>query len=228
MKAQCFPGYFSQDVAADRRRAEFDCKNEVLLQHGTKISCVFFGDSITQRWELGAYFSFDDGCIINRGIGGDDTTYGAKRFYADVVQLHPNRCVSLIGINDAWDLENDPWKRQNGMKLENVLERAVQNHEQMLQMAKDAKIDMYLCSLLPCEMPFTGADKERRQYIAKLNKELRRLCEKWDATYVNYYDSMVQPDSDCVKPELVVEGLHPNSAGYDEMTRILLMQLRAG
>lgn len=222
MVEQCRPGYFSLEVAADRRRGEFDCKNEVLLRHNTPVGCVFFGDSITQMWELSAYFSFHDGCMVNRGIGGDTTTYAAKRFYADVVQLHPKRCVSLIGINDAWDLEYDPWKVQPGLELQKVLERAVQNHEDMLRMAKESGVSMFLCSVLPCDMTFTGADDKRRRYVVELNERLRRLCEIWGATYVNYYDAMVQPGSDRVRRELVIEGLHPNAAGYDVMAKILL------
>lgn len=221
MKQQYFPGYFSVDAAADSRRGEFDCKNEVILRRGTPVDCVFFGDSITERWELNAYFSFPNGCVLNRGIGGDRTEYAAKRFYADVVQLRPKRCVSLIGINDAWDLEDDPWKQQKGSTVEQVLERAVKNHEEMLRMAAEERIALYLCSVLPCDMPFTGADEYRRRYISLLNQELRCLCKKWGSIYVDYYSSMVRPGDNRVRGELMIEGLHPNAAGYDCMAKIL-------
>lgn len=227
MEVQCKPGYFSVTAAADQRREEFDCKNEVILSNGISVSCVFFGDSITQRWELNAYFSFADGCMLNRGICGDSTQYAVKRFYADVVQLHPKRCVSLIGINDAWDMEYDPWRKIQGMQLETVLTRAVKNHTEMLRMAREAGIRMYLCSLLPTDLPFTNADEKRRRYAVVLNAKLRQLCAEWQATYVDYYSSMQVPGTDRICKELVEEGLHPNAAGYNRMAQVLKQAFEA-
>ena len=50
--------------------------------------------------------------ILNRGIGGDRTKSFLHRFYADAIQLKPKMVMIMVGINDAWDLEFDPWKRE--------------------------------------------------------------------------------------------------------------------
>ena len=55
-KAWIKPGYLSQVFRADERRMEFDCKNQTIIQKECPVDIVFIGDSITQMWELEAYF----------------------------------------------------------------------------------------------------------------------------------------------------------------------------
>jgi len=64
-------------------------------------STVFFGDSITELWQVEAYFVPSGGILLNRGIGGDITPDMAKRFDADVIQLQPRNVVILAGTNDV-------------------------------------------------------------------------------------------------------------------------------
>ena len=77
--------YFSEDVAADKNRKEFDIKNHTLCYTNQRPDFLFIGDSITEYWELNAYFRNSDQLIINRGIAGDTTKYLKKRFYVDQV-----------------------------------------------------------------------------------------------------------------------------------------------
>ena len=88
--------YFSEDVAADKNRKEFDIKNHTLCYTNQRPDFLFIGDSITEYWELNAYFRNSDQLIINRGIAGDTTKYLKKRFYVDAVQLKPKYCI--LGI----------------------------------------------------------------------------------------------------------------------------------
>lgn len=103
--------YFSEDVAADKNRKEFDIKNHTLCYTNQRPDFLFIGDSITEYWELNAYFRNSDQLIINRGIAGDTTKYLKKRFYVDAVQLKPKYCILGIGINDSIELEGDYWKK---------------------------------------------------------------------------------------------------------------------
>ena len=103
--------YFSEDVAADKNRKEFDIKNHTLCYTNQRPDFLFIGDSITEYWELNAYFRNSDQLIINRGIAGDTTKYLKKRFYVDAVQLKPKYCILGIGINDSIEVEGDYWKK---------------------------------------------------------------------------------------------------------------------
>mgnify|MGYP002231600494 CR=1 FL=1 len=82
--------YFSEDVAADKNRKEFDIKNHTLCYTNQRPDFLFIGDSITEYWELNAYFRNSDQLIINRGIAGDTTKYLKKDFMLMRFNLNQN------------------------------------------------------------------------------------------------------------------------------------------
>lgn len=59
--------YYSKDVAADKKRKEFDIKNHALCYTNQKPDFLFIGDSITEYWELDAYFRSGNHLLVNRG-----------------------------------------------------------------------------------------------------------------------------------------------------------------
>lgn len=219
---QCIrPGYLSRQVKSDDRRMEFDCKNEVLIWKEIPVDLLFIGDSITQMWELSAYFHDTGLRLINRGIGGDRTEYLLHRFYADAVQLKPRCTVLMAGINDAWELEADAWKQEKGRALEDVLKHALANMEQVLAIASDHRMRMAVCSILPTCMKFTGQEKARQEYVKRYNEGLKELADRLHMCFVDYYPAFVGEDGLSMQEGLTADGLHPNAAGYDRMARIL-------
>lgn len=218
------PGKFSLDVAADGLRDYFDTMNEVLIGRKTPIDLLFFGDSITQAWELAAYYPGKT--VVNRGIGGDRTLYALKRFEADVLQLHPKHCISLIGINDAWDLEPDLWHDLAGKPRADVLADALHNITAMADAAQTAGQSLVLCSALPTDMKFTFAEPERKRYVVELNEGIRTLCQQRGLPFVDYFSLFVAEDGRTVQEGLTIEGLHPNLKGYDLMADLLHQTLQ--
>src|SRR5215469_15471396 len=59
---------------------------------------VFFGDSITDMWNLAE--SFPGKPYVNRGISGQTTSQMLVRFRQDVINLRPRAVVILAGTND--------------------------------------------------------------------------------------------------------------------------------
>jgi hypothetical protein len=59
---------------------------------------VFFGDPITEFWNLQDYFAGMP--YINRGVGGQTTSQMLIRFRPDVIALKPRTVVFLGGTND--------------------------------------------------------------------------------------------------------------------------------
>ena len=214
------PGVFSEIAAADNLRYYFDLMNQTLIARNTSIDFLFFGDSITQGWELNAYFS-PRWMTVNRGIGGDRTRYARLRFKADVLDLKPRHCIMMIGINDAWDLEPDLWHHIPGRGLDEVLEEAYGNLEMMADMARDVGQSLILCSVLPTNMSFTFAEEARKQYVVKLNAKLKTLCEKRGIPYVDYFSAFVLEDGRTANNDYLFEGLHPHVTGYDLMAKVL-------
>jgi len=213
---------FSVGVAADGRRGEFDFGNESLLLQGTRPDFVFIGDSITHLWELQAYFGGTGKVLINRGIGGDISTFVRKRFEADVIQLQPNYVVMKIGTNDlGWALE-----QLNPAISDTIFD----NDSAMLDRAKEAGITMALCSILPIWGPSWYPSDEfsarKNAQIVALNGRLRQLAEEKSAIWVDYHSQMVGEDGQ-LRPELADDGVHPHHFGYALMADILRKTLAA-
>lgn len=215
------PGFFSKQISADNKRGEFNTKNTIVVENNVDVDFVFMGDSITDNWEISAYLGRSDKVILNRGISGDITEYVLKRFDADVIQLKPKHCILLIGVNDTWDLEYEPWSQTEGISVETAAKRAYKNIEEMVKKAKLSNINLIICSIIPTNMTFTNRNKERNIYIAEVNSKLKILCEKENLIYVDYYSEFVKEGDIYIKDGFTFEGLHPNTKGYNIMMRIL-------
>lgn len=210
------PGFFGATVPADVRRVEFDIMNDQYLHCSKRADVLFFGDSITQYWELELYFS-QSVLKINRGIGGDSTTYAAKRFDADVMQLDPCAIVMLLGINDLLGVAPNLWYKRPGADAEAVISGIEQNYREMLDKCKSK--DVYVCSILPQSLckPY---DRELfGALIIRTNGMLKKLCDEYGATYVDYYSAICKDGG--MPEELSTDGVHPNGKCYEIMAKVL-------
>lgn len=213
--------YFSEIVAADTRRKEFDIKNHSILHTGRQPDFVFIGDSITQYWELNAYFNTATRFIVNRGIAGDTTTYLNQRFNVDALQLSPKYCILGIGINDSIGLEGDYWKGIPPLAYENVLHLAQTNIENIILQAKNSSTQLILSTLSPISIPISQHEAERREYIYDLNQWLITIAEQYKLPLINYYTAMTYPGTNKPFDNITLDGLHPNANGYEIMTLLV-------
>lgn len=214
--------YYSLPVAADRNRKEFDIKNHSLIFMKKQPDILFIGDSITEYWELGAYFQTPGQLIINRGIGGDTTEYLKRRFYEDAVQIHPKHCILGIGINDSADLEGDYWKRLLPRNYDELLSSVKANIASILEMSKKAEIPLILTSLLPIDIPIQRHVAMRKRYILELNEWLKDAAKRDGLIFVDYYPHFLAENSrDQLLVHLTYDGLHPNAKGYARMADVL-------
>lgn len=216
------PGAFGLAVAADSRRMEFDFLNEELLLAGVQPDALFIGDSITHFWELQAYFGGTGAVLINRGIGGDVSTYVRKRFAADAVQLGPKLIVMKIGTNDlGWT-----WEELDEAKVDTLCA----NVAAMAATARDADIPLALCSILPiwgpCWYPHAAFTERKNAQIVTANAGLRAIAEETGAIYVDYHARMTGADG-LLPRAYADDGVHPHAAGYRVMAEVLRATLAA-
>ena len=165
-------GYFSETVAADRKRKEYDIRNHSIVRAGRRPDFLFIGDSITQYWELSAYFDEPGLLLINRGIEGDTTTYLNKRFQVDALQLMPKYCIMGIGINDTINLEGDYWKLIPPLPYEEVLCTARTNIKEIIRKAKNISQKDFIARL-----QVAGLDINPTSY-SKLEGQVRIATDK--------------------------------------------------
>ncbi len=217
------PGKFSQVVYADNRRDEFDVQNETLALSGASVKCVFLGDSITQNFEPGAFFSGANGAFINRGIGGDVPKYMLKRFDADVAQLKPDWVVVLAGINDIWVL--DDAAEDGERSYDSLLDYISNGVLALAERAKEAGIKCAVCGLLPTNIPPWipgGLNNEKRNLlICDINSRLKANLGDFDAVYVDLSAEIILEDGVTLNRGYSLDGIHPNGSAYQLMADAL-------
>lgn len=210
------PGLFGTAVFADGWRPYFDAQNEQFINSGVRPGAVFIGDSITQLLEPNAFFPEAAGILINRGIGGDDSTYLRKRFEADALQLAPELVVMLIGTNDM------------GLRLEllndAITDTICDNISAMAAQAKERHTRLAIGSILPvwgpAFYPVPEFTRRRNAQIAACNSRLLMIAQDHRAIYVDYHAAMLD-ENNHLRRQLSDDGIHPNYDGFVVMMAVL-------
>lgn len=171
---------------------------------------VFFGDSITDRWDLAK--SFPGKPYVNRGIGSQVTAQMLLRFYQDVVALKPSAVVVLAGINDIQGF----LQRETPGQIES-------NWESLADLADAHGIQVVFGSLLPIN-DYTEAGrnniKERDPAeIRALNAWLKAFCARRGYAYADYYDALVDANGE-LRRDVSEDGIHPLDNGYALMAPV--------
>ncbi len=165
---------------------------------------VFFGDSITDIWNIAE--SFPGKPYINRGIGGQTTSQMLVRFRQDVITLQPKVVVILAGTNDI---------AGNTGPISN--EDIEANFSSLAELARAHNLRVIFSSILPVhnytpkgEEFFAQRSPER---ILALNAWMKDYCVANNLIFLDYFSAMVD-DKGLLKRDLADDGLHPNKAGY--------------
>jgi len=169
---------------------------------------VFFGDSITDLWNLAEYFPGKP--YINRGIGGQTTPQMLLRFRQDVIALRPKVVVILAGTNDIAG-------NTGPMSLEDI----EANYASMAELAKANSIQVVFASILPVHNYTPDSQdlfaQRSPQKIVELNRWLKIYSAEHGNVYLDYFSAMAD-EKGLLRRDLAEDGLHPNKAGYSIMT----------
>jgi lysophospholipase L1-like esterase len=168
---------------------------------------VFFGDSITDMWNLTEFFPGKS--YINRGIGGQTTPQMLVRFREDVINLQPKVVVILAGTNDI-----------AGNTGPMTLDQIEANYTSLAELAAANQIRVVFSSVLPVHN-YTPQSQELFAQrppakILELNRWLKGYCAAHGCIYLDYFSAMVD-NKGFLKKDLAEDGLHPNLAGYKIM-----------
>jgi len=166
---------------------------------------VFFGDSITEFWDL--VQAFPGKPYINRGISGQTTAQMLVRFRPDVINLQPKAVLILAGTNDL-----------AGNTGPMTVDRITDNYASLAELARANAIQLIFASVLPVHDYGSIVQSNLRppDSIRALNQWLRDYCKYHQHIFLDYYHAMVD-DQEMLKAELAEDGVHPNAKGYDIM-----------
>ncbi|MBQ5746354.1 MAG: hypothetical protein IIV81_00305, partial [Clostridia bacterium] len=102
---------------------------------------------------------------------------------------------------------------------EEVVKTVVDAFESIFQQAKDAGLEMWICSCMPMGdgMPTI---EERNKVLQRLNLEYQKLIEKHGGKYIDMWTPFVNDEGKMI-PETSRDGVHPNGVGYRVMADTL-------
>lgn len=187
-----------------------------MVDETDKDGVVFFGDSITEMYNLDAFYPNKG--YINRGIGGDLTTDLIRRAKTNVIALRPKAVVLLVGTND--------------LNTRTVDDTATSYYE-LLKILTDSLPETRLIvqSVLPiCTLsyPFSHIMISNRtnEKITALNEKIKSFCAEiktdspnLDIIYVDTHATLL--DGDKLNEIYALDGLHVNNYGYSAITGVL-------
>lgn len=184
---------------------------------------VFFGDSIINLWDLTS--SFPNASYVNRGIGGQTSSDMLVRFREDVVDLRPKAVVILAGVNDFAEHNNRGGDNNDERKLAHLEE----NDQTMAELAELHHIRPVFISILPLHAYTPAAQRVYSTVtptlVIEADQWLKEFCTRHQYEYIDAYDEMVDQRG-MLRKELSEDGLHPNSIGYQVMTRVFSHEYR--
>jgi lysophospholipase L1-like esterase len=169
---------------------------------------IFLGSSIFERWTALMPGFFENKNYINRGISGQISPQLLIRFRQDVINLKPKAVIILAGSNDI-----------AGSKGHITNETIMDNIKSMVELAKRNHIKAILCDYLPVfDYPWRKGLEPASKIIA-LNKEIDLYARKKHLVVLDYFTPLVD-ERNGQKPELTLDGVHPNAAGYKIMAEV--------
>jgi len=183
---------------------------------GSRSRVVFLGDSITFHWQDAKYTSFfgDHPNFVNRGIPGNNAGQMLLRFRSDVLALNPRVVVVSAGSNDLAAFKLPDVVAFAGQSISSIVELALLHHEKVI-----------LCSVTPITDAIRPQTTERNPAdILRLNGWIKSFAAEKHISYVDFY-SALSDGQDRLRPELSIDGLHPNGEGYKRMEPLLLPQI---
>ena len=170
----------------------------MLIESGSKI--VFIGDSITDAGRArpvgeGLFNALGNGFVaqvdaligatdpasrirvINRGLGGNTVLDLKARWQEDVLDLHPNWLVVMIGINDVWRQFDSPLQNC-GVDLDTYRETL----DALITQAKPGLSGLVLMTPFVIER---SKDDTMRATMDQYGAVVRELAEKYSAIFVD-------------------------------------------
>lgn len=151
--------------------------------------------------------------IYNKGIGGQNTEYGRKRFEQHVVEIKPDYVFIYFGLNDALN-----------EKCFVSLERFIENLNWMVDRASTNGIKPVLCTIHSVtEEPLFKRHKQElygsegpNGKIARYNTAIHTLAQTKKVPLADFATAANQPGT------VSADGVHLTSSGYKLLAKTFL------
>jgi lysophospholipase L1-like esterase len=164
---------------------------------------ILLGNSITEGFDIAGFFPNTK--ILNRGISGDHIDGLIERLDFSVIHLKPSRLFILIGINDIGAGDSDSTILSHFDQLLEALSRELPG------------TTVYIQSILPTRPDWSNCPREQ---IIRINRHMEERGKEYQYNWIDLYEYFVDSDG-YLKPEFTSDGLHLNTAGYQQWYEVL-------
>jgi lysophospholipase L1-like esterase len=206
----------SSNVATGQKREQFMTENIVGCM-------VIFGASYAKSWDVQTLGDFR---IVNRGVGGDETSGMLSRFQNDVVETRPN--VVLI-----WGFINDVFRAPRA-NVQEKLGKTRKNFAELIRLSRDAGIVPVLAtettvrnekSIISDAKQLVGRTLGRRGYhdyvndhVRQVNDWLRDFSTRENVALLDFESVLSNQSGYRVRKYATDDGSHISSDGYAALT----------
>ncbi|MGZ3863971.1 MAG: GDSL-type esterase/lipase family protein [Bacteroidia bacterium] len=185
--------------------------NEMKNTEAGKYKVVFAGNSLTEMFDLDAYFQHKD--YLNCGIVGDFSE-GLEKRAGVIAALKPEKLFLEIGINDI--IEQIP------------LHTVCENYRKIIStiQKESPSTKIYIQSNLPLIINrpsiFTG-DDHVNTLVKEQNENLKKIAAETGCTYIDIYSDMARENN---RESLFIEdGIHLTDKAYTIWSKCLIPYL---
>ncbi len=173
--------------------AQFKEDNKTLGE----VDVAFLGDSLTDGYPVQDWYPQYK--VVNRGIGADTTWGLEERLDCSAYDVNPNVIVMLIGINN--------------------LDTMLQNYERIVQKIKQNLPNTK--NIIESLTPESGDFAFRNPQAISNNVKVKNIAQRNGCTFVDMYTQFLDPNTNELKLEYTIEGLHFTPQGYEKITGVL-------
>jgi lysophospholipase L1-like esterase len=173
-------------------------KKENELYDDYEVDIVFLGDSLTDGYDVKAYYS--EYLVSNRGIGGATTIGLENRLEVSAYELKPKVLVMLIGANNMSEMFT--------------------NYEDIL---KGFKENLPNTKIVILSLTAMGGEHwgKKNELAAYNNVKIKKYAIKYGYYYVDLFTPLFDEDKGEVYDGYTIDGGHFTKEGYDVVTSIV-------
>lgn len=191
-------------------------EEEKEIEDYKKENIVFYGDSITEMYELDKFYPGMP--VVNAGHGG----YLSRRLFEEVEEkllvYNPTKVFMLMGTNDiAYSNYTNEEIVDNVKGIVNAIRKDRKN------------VKIYIESIYPVnetiEIDHNVMHIRRNGRIKEINALLKKYCKEENITYINLFDVLKEEDG-TIDEDYTLEGLHINENGYKIITDYLMKYVK--
>ena len=140
--------------------------------------------------------------ILNRGINRERSDEILERLSSDALSHHPQVLILLAGVNDLFQ-GNPP-------------EFVIQNLKKMYERARQQKIQVVACTIIP----YNGMGPTVESRMREVNGWIRRTAQEQNLAFCDLYHVVENPKHPGTLMT-TADGLHPDVEGYRKMGEAL-------